>query len=199
MLKTWSIRACMLALVTLFAMLPHSAFGSRVVRLDAFGGLAGLFNLAQGTVRIVSIISPTCPSCRKALGDISAVMSEFPTTRLRAYVVFVPQDEDDSVFRALERVKEFDERRAVYFWDAGGVVRNAWADIVESETPLWHMLALYDTDAQFRDAPAPGSWVHMHDHADSPPLERTVLAEHVRVMLDRLEAMRRDAGNSEKP
>ncbi len=197
--ETWSIRARALALVVLVAVLPGSASGNRVIRLNTFGGLAGLFNLAQGAVRIVSVVSPTCPSCRSELGDIAAVISEFPTRRLRAYVTFVPQNRNDSVFRALERVKELDDRRVVYFWDADGIAHEAWPDLLTDESPLLHMHALYDTDAQFRDAPAPPSWLHVHGPDGSPPLDRPALTERVREMLDRLEARKRAAAQSEEP
>lgn len=183
-------RICAFAIVALAAIaaLPHGAAGGRVVTLDRFGGLAGLFNLAQGTVRIVSVLSPTCDECRRELEDITAVVAEFPTRRLRAYITFVPQHEEDTVLRALARVREFQDRRVVYLWDPDGVTVGAWSDTAAGAEESSHLHALYDTGARFREKPDKPDWLHAHTDTGGPLLNRKELTEMVRGMLDRLES-----------
>jgi len=45
------------------------------------------FQQDSGKVRLIALVSPICPKCRRGFADMQGVLKEIPDNRLRAYIV----------------------------------------------------------------------------------------------------------------
>jgi len=153
---------------------------TRFVSIENIQGFSGFFNVGQGTVRIVSILSPSGPDCAARLDAIRSLLESIPSKRVRVYVVFIPQGEEDSQRSALIRGADLTDSRVACFWDPSGVVRTALAPVLDptaGKTPC----LVFDTDAVLRDRPdAPTLWMSSAsgkgDHAfDAATLRAAVI------------------------
>ncbi len=45
------------------------------------------FQQVSGKVRLIALVSPICPKCRRGFADMQGVLKEIPDNRLRAYIV----------------------------------------------------------------------------------------------------------------
>ncbi len=158
--------------------------GRRIVEISKFNELAGIFNLGQGAVRIVSIVSPTCKSCVDALNALDEIMQSIPGKRLRSYVVFVPMMDEDDRFAAVIAAGAHDDPRTTFFWDPAVTTGNAWKELVGISTPAWDVYFLYDTDATFDDGPnMPETWMHQHSAIAGPEFDSSRLKVETRALL----------------
>jgi hypothetical protein len=119
-------------------------------RVDRFYPVSALLNLAQGTVRIVTIVPVDKASSFTVLDAVMSVVAANPSKRLRAYVVLRGGDEDSGI-QALLLATRYSDSRVVYFWDPTAEVASAWDTGATTDGTAW----LYDTSAKFSDrAPA---------------------------------------------
>ena len=109
--------------------------GAAVLEVDSLAGVTGFFNLGQGAVRIVALVSPTSPECVAGLDSIGALLSRFPSRRLRTYVVFMPMLDSDTRISALVRVGELTDRRVVFFWNQNRSVGDAFGPLISFDGP----------------------------------------------------------------
>lgn len=174
---------------------------ANTVKLESFRSFGGIFSLGGGAVRIVAIVSPTCPSCQAGMDGIADIMRRHPTHRLRAYIGVEPMHDGDTVFAMLRMAGRFIDRRIAYFWDPDKLLGNAYRPIVgldkETDGIAWHVYFLYDTKARFLgDVPAtPDMWMHQHDDIKGAPLDLSAFEARIEELLDQLEDEKR--GNSE--
>jgi hypothetical protein len=90
---------------------PHQdvGFQAQAVR-DAF-------NAADGTVRIVALVSPTCGACLRGATDLQThVFDTIPAAKVRALVVWVAKlgARESDVDEATHTIPD---HRATHFWD----------------------------------------------------------------------------------
>ena len=174
-----SVLAAVLALCTsAVAQAPRSP--ARFVSIENIQGFSGFFNVGQGTVRIVSILSPSTPECVARIDAIRSLLESVPSKRVRVYIVFTPQGEEDSQRIALIRGADLTDRRVACFWDPNGAVAAALAPVLDAAAGKTPCL-LFDTDAVLRDPPdAPTMWMSSAaakgDHAfDAAALHAAVM------------------------
>ena len=55
------------------------------------------FNAAQGRVRLIAFLSPTCGPCRYGQGVVRALFEEFPDHNLAGFIIWVPMLPPDNV------------------------------------------------------------------------------------------------------
>ncbi len=169
-----------------------SAGNARFVEIENIEGFSGFFNLSQGTVRIVSLMSASCPECRSGFNEIKRIMDTTPTRRLRTYIVFMPVDEHDTRSIAMTLLANLNDRRASYFWDPMFAVGSVFNSITGSDEPVRDTHFLFDTDAVIRETPTtPILWMHQHKHGDNPVMNGDVLEKRVHELLSRIENKQR--------
>ena len=199
-LRTLLVALALLAPATGSPAFAGAAAGSdtRVLEVDSLGGVAGFFNLGQGAVRIVALVSPTSPECATALDSIAALFSRNASRRLRAYVIFMPMLEADAKLAVLERVAELPDRRIVFFWNENRAVGDAFGAATGFDGTAWNAYALYDTDATFgrRHPGVPDLWMHPPEQIGGAQIESGQLSQRAGELLDAFEKKRREAQKS---
>lgn len=141
---------------------PTAASG--VGRLDRnLSSLISDFNHAVDRVRLVFIVGPTCPVCRKGLTEMKEdVLNRVPdNTKLSIFVIHVPAleataDDVESTFSL------FNDRRAHQYWDEMGTSGIRFQRSLELPTYAWDVWMIYPPGARWedKDPPAPARWWH---------------------------------------
>jgi protein-disulfide isomerase len=72
-----------------------------------------------GKVKLIALVSPICPACRRGFADMQSVLKNVPDDRLRAYIVWLPMFPGDSRSWAQTRSHEFSDPRVTFYWDGG--------------------------------------------------------------------------------
>jgi hypothetical protein len=197
------IAATMIALCALPAQTgaADKAPKARFVEIENIASFSGFFNLGQGTVRILAILSPSSESSLSAYQEIQRIMEETSNNRLRAFIVYVPVSDQDSRARALDLAAQFPDRRVAHVWDPQKAIAAALPGPSEpaSENPL--ACYLFDTNAAVKDGfsqPALSSPIA----ADGTSFDATALETEARDLLARFAAKhpntsRRRAGDGQ--
>ena len=118
-------------------------------RVDRFYPVSALLNLAQGTVRIVTIVPVDKASSFAVIDTVMSVVAANQSKRLRAYVIL----RGESGLQALQLATRYSDARVVYFWDPTAVVAGTWDSGATTAGTTW----LYDTSAKFSDRPPPAA------------------------------------------
>jgi hypothetical protein len=116
-------------------------------RVDRFASVSVLLHLAQGTVRVVTIVPVESPSSFAVIDTVMSVVAANPSKRLRAYVIL--RGGGESALRALQLATRYSDSRVAYFWDPTGAVASAWDSGATTAGTVW----IYDTSAKFSDRP----------------------------------------------
>lgn len=143
------------------------------------------FQQDSDKVRLIALVSPVCPECRRGFADMQQVLQEIPDPRLRAYIVWLPMFPGDSRSWAQTRSDEFKDDRLSYFWDGDKVTGEEWAKIFDLNIPAWDVYFLYGPGIEWNGAvPAPFFWMHqLGDIAQAPVLHKEEFKRKVAELL----------------
>ena len=119
------------------------------------------FQQDSGKVRLVVLVSPVCPECRRGFTDMQSVLKEIPDSRLRAYIVWLPMFPSDSRSWAQTRSDEFKDDRLSYYWDGSRLTGEEWSKTLGIDRTAWDVYFLYGSGSKWdAAAPAPSFWMH---------------------------------------
>jgi hypothetical protein len=157
-----ALLSCLLIVLSSVIAAPTAL--ADVIRLDR--GLSALiadFNAEADKIRLVFIVGPTCPVCRKGLFKMKEdVLSQLPgNSELSIFVVHVP---------ALEAKAEdvpgtfslFNDQRAQQYWDEMGTSGIRFQRALALPTYAWDVWMIYPANIQWeaKDPPTPDRWWH---------------------------------------
>jgi len=147
------------------------------------------FNADRGKVRVLMLLSPTCPMC---VGGASVVQKQVLDTvkspDVRVYAVWVPildSDGETTVGRASTRLPD---SRVTRYWDGKGELVKSFARVLAlGERPAWDVYMLYGPEAEWKsDPPMPDSWMHQLRGVDeSRRLNGETLAAELAALVER--------------
>lgn len=119
------------------------------------------FQQDSGKVRLIALLSPVCPACRRGFADMQSVLKDIPDNRLRVHIVWLPMFPGDSRSWAQTRSDEFKDDRLSYYWDGGRVTGEDWSKTLGIDGRAWDVYLLYGSGSQWEGAaPAPSFWMH---------------------------------------
>jgi hypothetical protein len=116
------------------------------------------FNQDRGALRLIVLVSPTCPACTSGAEWIQEyVMKRNPKLNLRVYAVWYEMYPGDSP-RAFPKARTFlPDRRVMHYWDQPKDVGKWFVKALPSDYKgeiQWDAYYLYDTDAVWEDQPS---------------------------------------------
>jgi hypothetical protein len=124
------------------------------------------FNADQGSARVLMIVSPQCPACRRGAGIVEKqALSQIKSEHLKVYVVWIRRfplrDTRDAAQEATHLVPD---ERSLHFWDGAGRLGQAYAKVVDlphNKKFAWDVYFVFDAKAKWGDAPPkPEFWMH---------------------------------------
>lgn len=124
--------------------------------------LRSQFNHSSQSVRVLAILSPSCPACQHGQGVVKSVFQKFRSERLKGFLIWLPILSSDSAPLARRQAEEFEDRRVAQRWDSDGRVGEAFAGSLDLRGPAWDVYLLYAPGVKWEgDAPpAPTFWMH---------------------------------------
>ena len=90
------------------------------------------------------------------------ILRSTKSENLHFYIVWLPILRTDDRDSAIERTKEFADRRVTYYWDDAGRTGTAWKEILNLESTAWDIYFLYPPrTANWNEKPEkPLFWMH---------------------------------------
>jgi hypothetical protein len=134
------------------------------------------FSQDDGHVRMIAILSPTCPGCQNCARIVRRyVFEKIDDPDLRAYVVWEPVYPQDKREAAEQSASLIADPRVTHFWEDGRSIGNAFQKAVGLESsPAWDVILVFSGDKRWTaDGPAPAPDFFMHNLKGSElPQER---------------------------
>jgi hypothetical protein len=133
---------------------------------DDLRELKEAFNADQGLARVLMIVSPQCPACRRGAGFVEKqALAQIKSDRLKVYVVWIRRfplrDTRDAAQEATTLVPD---DRSRHFWDGAGRLGQAYAKVVDlphQKKFAWDVYFVFDPKARWGDGPPkPDFWMH---------------------------------------
>jgi mercuric ion binding protein len=128
------------------------------------------FNADKGKVRLLMLLSPTCPMCVGGASVVQTkVLDAVKDPDVRAYAVWVPildSDGESTVGKASTRLSD---ARVSRYWDGKGELVRSYARVLAlGERPAWDVYLLYGPDAEWKtEPPRPDTWMHQLQGLDA--------------------------------
>lgn len=138
---------------------PGASVGLPGLRLEE---LRSQFNAAGQSVRLLAILSPSCPACQQGQGVVKSVFEKFRSGRLKGFLIWLPILSSDSAPLARRQAEAFEDRRVVQRWDVDSRIGEAFAGSLDLRGTAWDVYLLYAPGVKWEgDAPpAPTFWMH---------------------------------------
>jgi hypothetical protein len=116
------------------------------------------FNQDRGALRLIVLVSPTCPACTSGAEWIQEyVMKRNPKLNLRVYAVWYEMYPGDSP-KAFPKARTFlPDRRVMHYWDQRKDVGRWFVKALPSDYKgeiQWDAYYLYNTDSVWEDQPS---------------------------------------------
>ena len=133
---------------------------------DDLHELKDAFNADQGFARVLLLVSPQCPVCRRGAGIVEKyALSQIKSDRLKVYVVWLRRfpliDTRDAAQEATHLVPD---ERSRQFWDGTGRLGKAYAKVIElphKKKFAWDVYFVFGAKAKWGNAPPkPDFWMH---------------------------------------
>ncbi len=144
------------------------------------------FNQLRDRVRVVELVSPTCPICLEGVSKIQhALFANESSANLVGFVVWVPMlgGKANNVPEAMTLAAD---PRVSHYWDQSNDLGTAYERILPvAGGPAWDVYMLYAPGIVWSGAepPQPSFWMHQLAITNAPRLDATVFADHARAML----------------
>ena len=141
-----------------------------ILEVTDFSSLQKVFQQGNGSVRLVALLSPSCPYCIKGYRYMIKLLEEIVDERLKMYIVWEPMLSGDSKELADKLSKEVTDPRMVFqAWDENLVNGKLWTSFMNkadnrwiAKGPAWDVYFLYRAKYKWdEDKPSlPGYWQH---------------------------------------
>lgn len=162
----------------------HQQIGARAATLRA------AFNADEADTRVLALVSPTCGTCLLGATTMQHdVFAKISSTRLRGFIVWVPELDADQhdVAGATPTVPN---PRATHYWDGTGYLVHAYPVVLGLDADAWDVYLIYPPGVRWTSAapPKPSYWMQQLTHASGPGgngawLNGRIFAAHVRTAL----------------
>jgi hypothetical protein len=139
---------------------PLSVFSTEDLRKE--------FNASSQKVRIVALLSPTCPECQSGHAVVGGILKKFPSPRLQALMVWEPMRDGDSPATAAEQAETVRDLRISQGWDGNREVGKLFGATLDLHQIAWDVYLVYKPGITWegQQPPHPTFWMHQLDGAD---------------------------------
>src|SRR6266404_8016857 len=161
----------LIAVVFVTAGAPRSAADSPMQDLSSSDQLKQRLQQDSGKVKLIALLSPVCPYCRRGFADMQSVLKSVSDDRVRAYIVWLPMFLGDSRGWAQTRSNEFSDPRLSYYWDGGKFTGEDWGKTLGIDRTAWDVYFLYGANAEWnKGTPTPAFWMHQLGGVTKAPM-----------------------------
>ena len=109
-----------------------------IKEITDFSSLQKAFQQGNGSVRLVALLSPSCPYCIKGYRYMIKLLEEIVDERLKMYIIWEPMLSGDSKELADKVSKEVNDPRMVFqAWDENLVNAKLWTSFMKKADNRW--------------------------------------------------------------
>jgi hypothetical protein len=126
------------------------------------------FNVSSDKVRIVALLSPTCPGCRSGHTVVGQVLKKFSSPKLQAILVWEPMREGDSPTTATQQAAAVQDMRIKQGWNEDKNVGKLFGETLDMHDIAWDVYLVYKPGIKWeaQQPPHPTFWMHQLEGAD---------------------------------
>jgi hypothetical protein len=126
------------------------------------------FNTSSDKVRIVALLSPTCPGCQSGHGVVGQVLRKFSSPKLQAILVWEPIREGDSAAAATQQAETVRDTRITQGWNEDKNVGKLFDETLDLHDIAWDVYLVYKPGIKWeaQQPPRPTFWMHQLEGAD---------------------------------
>ena len=137
--------------------------------------LKDAFNAAKGTARVMLIVSPRCPVCRRGATVVQQqALAHVDSDKTKVLVVWIKRFPGDSLQAAQEATTLVSDPRATHFWDASGALGKLYGKTLKlpgGRKFAWDVYFVFGPKAEWTSSPpAPDFWMHQLGGTDTGKL-----------------------------
>ncbi|MBI3839925.1 MAG: hypothetical protein HY288_18540 [Planctomycetia bacterium] len=152
---------------------PAERKPSLTVLSDDAHELKDAFNADKAAVKVVLIVSPRCPACRKGATVVQEqALAQVDSDKLKVYVVWIKRYFGDSRVAAQEATELVSDSRARHFWDGSGQLGKWYGKILDlpgKRDFAWDVYFVFDSKSEWAEAPTtPDFWMHQLGGPETP-------------------------------
>src|SRR6267154_5901087 len=139
---------------------PMSSLNAEDVRKE--------FNASSQKVRVVSLLSPTCPDCQSGHGVVGRILKKFPSPKLKAILVWEPMRDGDNAAVATQQAESVQDIRISQGWDGGQSLGKLFGQTLALHQIAWDVYLVYKPGIKWEgpQPPRPTFWMHQLEGVD---------------------------------
>ena len=139
---------------------PMASFSTDDVRKE--------FNASSQKVRVVALLSPTCPDCQSGHTVVGRVLKKFPSPKLQAILVWEPMRDGDNAAVATQQAENVHDVRIAQGWDGTRELGKLFGDALEIHQVAWDVYLVYRPGVKWEGSqpPRPTFWMHQLEGVD---------------------------------
>ncbi|MFQ5951394.1 MAG: hypothetical protein ACE5KH_04860 [Candidatus Geothermarchaeales archaeon] len=120
------------------------------------------FNRSSLAVRVLAILSPTCPPCLYGKEVMKEIFDEFSTDKLRGFVVWIPMLTGDDAESAFFAGRDLQDPRVVQGWGSERLTGQLFDKALNLRRTAWDVYLLYASGVVWEEnqPPSPTFWMH---------------------------------------
>ncbi len=126
------------------------------------------FNASSQKVRVVALLSPTCPDCQSGHGVVGRVLKKFPSPKLKAILVWEPMRDGDDATSATQQAEKVQDVRISQGWDRGQNLGKVFGQTLDLHQIAWDVYLVYKPGIKWEgpQPPRPTFWMHQLEGVD---------------------------------
>jgi hypothetical protein len=121
------------------------------------------FNRSDLKVRVLAILSPTCPDCLHGFEMVKMLLDKFPSNDLSVFLIWIAMLNEDNVEAAIDRSRELSDSRVTQAWDSSRQIGKLFAKTLHLQKTAWDVYLVYARTESNWDANGiqpPTFWMH---------------------------------------
>ncbi len=126
------------------------------------------FNSSSEKVRVVALLSPTCPGCQSGHAVVSRVLKKFPSPKLQAILIWEPMRDGDSLAAATQQADSVRDTRIIQGWNENKSLGKLFGDTLDLHDIAWDVYLVYKPGIKWeaQQPPQPTFWMHQLQGVD---------------------------------
>ena len=126
------------------------------------------FNASSEKVRVVALLSPTCPDCQSGHAAVGRILRKFPSPKLRAIFVWEPMRGGDNAANAAQHAASVQDVRIAQGWDGTRELGKLFGDTLDIHQVAWDVYLVYKPGVKWEGPrpPRPTFWMHQLEGVD---------------------------------
>lgn len=122
------------------------------------------FNSSQDSIRVLAIVSPTCPECLQGFEMIKELFAKFDSRKIRGFIIWIGMLEKDNEQVAQTKSETIQDQRISQFWDHERGAGRLFANTLRLQKGVaWDVYLIYSPRIRWEneeEPPEPTFWMH---------------------------------------